>query len=116
MGAMPPQPREGAGPAVPYTPIPAAARKQKLTRAPGPLSAQRPQRLAQPWRRVTSSIPRRRVVISHSRPQSRAAQCASLQQKQTGMGRMGLVRSDLFNTLSLFVAAWGRASVLDAQS
>jgi len=35
--------------------FPAAARTQEITRAPGPVSAQRLHRLAQPWRRVTSS-------------------------------------------------------------
>ena len=37
--------------------FPAAARTQEITRAPGPVSAQRQHRLAQPWRRVTSSNP-----------------------------------------------------------
>jgi hypothetical protein len=44
-------------PAEPTPHIPAAARKVMITRAPGPVSAQRQRRLAQPWRRVTSSSP-----------------------------------------------------------
>jgi hypothetical protein len=54
-GARPPQPREDAvrDEATPH--FPAAARTQEITRAPGLVSAQRPHRLAKPWRRVTSS-------------------------------------------------------------
>ena len=44
-------------PVEPTPHIPAAARTQEITRAPGPVSAQRPRRLAKPWRRVTSSTP-----------------------------------------------------------
>jgi hypothetical protein len=49
-------------PAEPTPHIPAAARTTMITRAPGPVSAQRPRRLAQPWRRVTSLIPCSRVA------------------------------------------------------
>jgi hypothetical protein len=55
--AWPPQPREDAWRDEPMPHIPAAARKVMITRVPGPVSAQRPRRLAQPWRRVTPSSP-----------------------------------------------------------